>query len=212
MADLRRTYSSFSGVDIEVVVGGVIVGELQAFSFAIQREKAPIFVLGSVDPISFARGKRGIAGTLISVLLNEHLLYRAAFKEYNFVADKDEIFPDIATDSTPETADDLQAVGGAAYDVTTPITSLEDAWEVRRAWYVDQLPPFDVVVVGGNEYGVASQMRVYGIEILNEGSGFSIDDTSIESQMTYVARTLAPWQKVGTWDLSDGTFTAESSS
>ena len=37
-------------------------------------------------------------------------------------------------------------------------------------------------------------MRLYGCEILNEGSGFSIDDIVIENQMTYVCRTILPWR------------------
>ena len=64
--DLSKTYSSYSGVDIRVVINGRPVGSMQALSYAIQREKAPIYVMGSVDPISYSRGKRGIAGTMIS--------------------------------------------------------------------------------------------------------------------------------------------------
>ena len=37
-------------------------------------------------------------------------------------------------------------------------------------------------------------MRIYGCEILNEGYGVSIDDIVSEQQMSYVARTLAPWK------------------
>ena len=37
-------------------------------------------------------------------------------------------------------------------------------------------------------------MRMYGCEILNEGSGFSIDDMVVENQMTYICRTILPWQ------------------
>ena len=47
-------------------------------------------------------------------------------------------------------------------------------------------------------------MRIYGCEILNEGSGFSIDDIVIENQMTYVCRTLLPWQRMGEWNMSSG--------
>ena len=50
--DYSKTYSSYSGVDIKVVVGGKEMGSMQAISYAIQREKAPIYVMGSVDPIS----------------------------------------------------------------------------------------------------------------------------------------------------------------
>lgn len=39
-------------------------------------------------------------------------------------------------------------------------------------------------------------MRIFGVEILNEGMGVSIDDTVTEMQATFVARTVEPWQAV----------------
>lgn len=191
--ELSRTYTSFSGVDIKAVIDGKIVGTLQAVSYAVQREKAPIYVMGRVDPLSFSRGKRGIAGTMISLMLDQHLIYTDAFKETLFVADKDEIWADPDVLNTPS-ANDL--AGDEDLNVSL---NLSDAFEVKSPWYVDQVPPFDIVIVAANEYGQAATMRIYGAEILNEGSGFSIDDIVIENQMTYVARTILPWQKLGSW-------------
>ena len=54
-----------------------------------------------------------------------------------------------------------------------------------------------------SELGNASAMRIYGCEILNEGSGFSIDDIVIESQMTYVCRTILPWKKLASWAMGN---------
>ena len=71
---LARTFNSYAGVDIEVVFGTELIGTMQAISYAIQREKAPLYVMGRVDPLAFSRGKRGIAGTLVSLLLDEHML------------------------------------------------------------------------------------------------------------------------------------------
>ena len=42
--ELSRTYTSFSGVDIRAVIDGETVGQLQAISYAVQREKAPIYL------------------------------------------------------------------------------------------------------------------------------------------------------------------------
>mgnify|MGYP001292732875 CR=1 FL=1 len=196
--ELSRTYTSFSGVDIRAVVDGEPIGQLQAISYAVQREKAPIYVMGRVDPLSFSRGKRGIAGTLISLLLDQHILFGKAFGDMNFLADKDEIYADPADLTSVTSMDDL----GAVEDVPFSASDLGDNFTVTGAWYVDQLPPFDVTIVAANEYGKAATMRIYGVEILNEGSGFSIDDIVIENQMTYVCRTILPWQRMGHWDLS----------
>ena len=38
------------------------------------------------------------------------------------------------------------------------------------------------------------QMRIYGVEFLNVGSGSSIDDLVLEEQCTYIARSIQPWK------------------
>jgi hypothetical protein len=199
--DLARQYTSFSGVDIKVVIAGKVAGQMQAVSYAVQREKAPIYVMGRVDPLSFSRGKRGIAGTMISLLLDQHLIFNPEFQGNNtYLADNDEIS---VTDLDPNqntlknNNGDLNAPEALQYP-----GSFSDLFSVRTASYVDQLPPFDTAIVAMNEYGKGATMRIYGCEILNEGSGFSIDDIVIENQMTYVCRTILPWQKLGEWDLN----------
>lgn len=202
--DLARQYTSFSGVDIKVVIEGNVIGQMQAVSYAVQREKAPIYVMGRVDPLSFSRGKRGIAGTMISLLLDQHIIFSDEFQGSNkYLADRDELRPE-----SGKTMTEFDSVG---LDVGTTSTgpSWEDMFQVRGAAYVDQLPPFDTAIVAMNEYGKGATMKIYGCEILNEGSGFSIDDIVIENQMTYVCRTILPWQKLGSWNLANGDFSSD---
>jgi len=206
--ELSRTYTSFSGVDIRAIIDGEPVATLQAISYAVQREKAPIYVMGRVDPLSYSRGKRGIAGTMISLLLDEHLLYQTPWAYQKFVADNDELYPSPADLKDVSSMSDLEAVSSAGFSAT----DVSSSFTLSSAWYVDQLPPFDVAIVAANEYGKAASMRIYGCEILNEGSGFSIDDIVIENQMTYVCRTILPWQKLGSWDMTTGAWTDDSSS
>ena len=191
--DYSKTYSSYSGVDIKVVVGGKELGSMQAISYAIQREKAPIYVMGSVDPKSFSRGKRGIAGTMISLMLDKHFLEHDGFENHaSPLLDKGEKFADpntalnVNTSNSQygsPTAEAIREVGGAA----------GNDFQYTKPFYVDQIMPFDVAIVAVNEYGQKATMRLYGCEILNEGSGFSIDDIVVENQMTYVCRTILPW-------------------
>lgn len=65
--------------------------------------------------------------------------------------------------------------------------------ELAAPWYSDQVLPFDVTLAGNNEYGAATAMRIFGVEILNEGVGISIDDAVSEMQATFVARYVQPW-------------------
>ena len=209
--ELSRTYTSFSGVDIRAVIGGKPIGQLQAISYAVQREKAPIYVMGSADPRSFSRGKRGIAGTIITLMLDQHVLFGEVFSEMRAILDKDEIYPQLNSLTEADDVADLD-LGSLDPSFVFDPGNVSDAYQSNQAWYVDQLPPFDVVIVAANEYGQAAQMRIYGVEILNEGSGFSIDDMVIENQMTYVCRTILPWQKMGNWEVVNGqlsnTFTS----
>jgi len=202
--ELSRQYTSFSGVDIRAVVNGITIGTLQGISYAVQREKAPIYVMGRVDPLSFSRGKRGIAGTMVTLMLDAHILNHeeSPFSAMNFIADKDEIYANASDLNSGVTGfsglQDLNLVGGPGSENFAE-DNFQSNYQAATPWYVDQIPPFDVVLIAANEYGNAATMRIYGIEILNEGTGFSIDDIVIENQMTYVCRTILPWQKIRNW-------------
>jgi len=197
------TYHSFSGVDIRAVFGEKIIGELQAISYMITREKAPVYTMGSPDPRAFNRGKRGIAGSLIFIVFDRAaLLETMGTDNRKYLADTDEprrtredrFFPTATYQSL--TVEDLS-------DPNSPtglqVTSerLNDLQEPRRPMYVDQIPPFDVTLTAANEYGQLAVMRILGVEILNEGSGVSIDDIVTEQNMTYVARAVIPWLPAG---------------
>ena len=56
--------------------------------------------------------------------------------------------------------------------------------------------PFDITLAGANEYGAMTAAKIFGVEILNEGSGISIDDAVSEAQATFVARGVEPMQAV----------------
>ena len=65
--------------------------------------------------------------------------------------------------------------------------------ELATANYNDQLPPFTITLSSINEHGSITVMAILGVELINEGSGVSIDDITTESQMTFVARAIIPW-------------------
>jgi hypothetical protein len=54
----------------------------------------------------------------------------------------------------------------------------------------DQLPPLDLILLFSNEYGHSSIVRLYGVEFLDEGSVYSINDLYSECTMQYVARDM----------------------
>jgi hypothetical protein len=210
-----KTYNSFSGVDIKAVFANTPIAELQAISYSVTREKAPLYTMGAADPRSFSRGKRGIAGTLIFLVFDRHALLGTfgmmstnESTQLKFMSDKDDFKPSFSggIEAATGNASSLNAltsgtgvspatVGNAIVE-SALVTNLDDDQEVAVPWFSDQIPPFDITLAAANEYGAFAVMRIYGVEILNEGYGVSIDDIVSEQQMTYVARTLVGWHRV----------------
>tara|TARA_B100001059_G_scaffold51643_1_gene45271 strand:- start:16225 stop:17796 length:1572 start_codon:yes stop_codon:yes gene_type:complete len=339
---LSQSYSSFSGVDIRVIINGVQCGSIQHLSYMIQREKAPNYVMGSVDPVSFARGKRGINGVIRGLLLDVDLLRSESFDNEKALLDRDELFfKNIETEKTETTTRVEQpkyrrhkpnerrgrweyiydifisfkvfpggsatsaakdcfksAVVGALETLATSIISggllsvpaasnflreaiadcvggmlealiyeggiaglagdallaftvytekyeenleeiemhnravnlhnskqlpttitstktikssetaefgytipeeynlenLGSNYLVNNVEYLDQILPFDIVIVAVNEYGQSAQMRLYGCEILSANSEFSVDQMTIPFSLNFVARNILPWR------------------
>lgn len=183
VSEYTRSYNSFSGVDIKATFGGQIIGELQGVSYSVTREKAPIYTMGSADPRSFSRGKRGIAGTVIFTVFDRSPLI-STFKDRK---DDSALFFAHDTDVQRHTHDE----GARARQVNEDVFT-DNVWVA--AWYPDQLPPFDIVLTAANEYGQVAVMSILSCEILNEGSGVSVDDIVTEQQMTFVAREIMPWR------------------
>ena len=204
VSEFAQSFNSMSGSDIKAVFGGTPFGELQAISYAVTREKAPIYTMGSADPRSYSRNKRGIAGSFVWVNFDRHALLENFRKaDVFFLSDIDDIRPEFTAAETGSldnilTSSQLSNVrpGSTIEFQESPIDSVYGDQEAARPWYADQIPPFDIVLAANNEYGASSQMRLIGIEILNDGLGVSIDDTVIESQSTFVCRTLLPWTAV----------------
>ena len=56
--------------------------------------------------------------------------------------------------------------------------------------YADEILPFDITISFANEYGNKATVVIYGVELINEGTGYSIDSISSERAYTFVARSI----------------------
>ncbi|MAH50883.1 hypothetical protein CMI37_34020 [Candidatus Pacearchaeota archaeon] len=346
---LSKSYSSYSGVDIRVIINGFHCGNIQYISYMIQREKGPNYIMGSVDPISFARGKRGVNGIIRGLMLDADMLNTEAFDNEVALLDKDELFstgtpaqvPLPVNTSTPQprmvpkyrnlplpiqetrskyewifqthikhkmfpggslndaawdcvegaVTGALQSVGiavatggtgaipaaanfiraaifdcigavaesalydggfiGLAGDLYNSVTMWSTAYEERLAdlekWkliyekkkkemvpftgtvlpststlitntpvnssskgydltnlgsnysivkpeYLDQILPFDIVLVAVNEYGQSAQMRLYGCEITSANSEMNVNGMTLPYSLNFLARNILPWR------------------
>lgn len=177
-----ETYTTFSGADIVCTFNNVPIGELAGITWSITREKAPIYTLGSPNPRSFSRGKRGIAGTLIFTVFDRPALYNM------LVGAKDSGQVKYFTRSSNA----LPGFGQLTHRGITPATTQTTDVQAFFPYYADQIPPFNVSITFANEYGQAAKRSLYGLEIINEGSGAQMDDIMLEENMTFVARDLGP--------------------
>ena len=179
MATINRTFNSFSGADITAVFAGQSIGTIQAVSYSIQREKAAVYTMGSANPRAFSRGKRMIAGSLIFILFDANPVI-SHFKGAKFLAD------------TEELSFEQRFGNGLNADAAVGQDGFE-SHELATPTYVDQIPPFDIVISAVNEYGARASMTITGVELMNENSGFSIDDIVVEQQYTFIATGVSPW-------------------
>jgi hypothetical protein len=186
-----NTYTTFSGADIVATFGGVEIGALSGITFSVTREKAPIYTMGSPNPRSFSRGKRGIAGSLIFTVFDRPALYQmleahhATDQSMKFFTRKHNTLP-----GDPNHKRGISELSDQARDIVSQVP-----------FYADQIPPFDITITFVNEYGQGAVRSIYGVELLNEGSGASMDDIVIEETMTYVAREIGPMYRITTDNL-----------
>lgn len=198
-SDFVRSNHSFSGVDIKAVFGGVPIGTIQAISYAVTREKAPIYTMGAVDPRAFSRGKRAIAGSMVFIMFDRDPI-TTYMKALKFSSDKEDTV--IANAFYPEIAAAQDAQALAQFNNESVLGSFEQFANgsdqvASSPWYADQIPPFDITLFAANEYGAQAEMRIINVEITDEGHGSSVDDVQLGKQYKWIGRFVIPWRFVG---------------
>ena len=196
-SEYMKTYTTFGGCDIVPTFNGKVIGEIQAITYSLTREKVPVYTMGSAEPRSFSRGKRGIAGNLVFISFNRDALlaelgdksiskYKAndpawlkdqQAAQFISIEQWDHYMSSLASS---ESGADGNIVGYTNNLVT----------DEAKPKYADEILPFDITISLANEYGNKAVTVIYGVEILNEGIGFSIDSPTSERAYTFVARSV----------------------
>ena len=161
--------------------------------------------MGSPDARAYSRNKRGIAGSPdLDQLRPSSLLNLIQKCAGTFVADMDEIRPQYSQTSATAArcsrplwfALPVPRSGRPSTSSTPTLPRPARTSRLATPWYSDQVLPFDITLSGANEYGAMCAARIFGVEILNEGCGISIDDAVSEMQATFVARVVEPMSAV----------------
>ena len=269
------TLTSFSGADLVATFANKAIGELQQISWAVQRDKSPVFTCGSADARSFSRGKRGIAGSMVFAVFDHDSLVEALQTVWQDIAPS-AMFTAAANNVLSRSEDFTNAMDMIKWNQTVSYTAAgltdknnpvyelngiskndragygfsfsntstsqgtgragaysnnisaqtakgtnnkptldsngfvdQNAWDNNAAdtinvpagfapirgqnvIYADTLPPFDVTLTFGSEYGHTAFQKIYDVDILNESSGVSVDTTIMSRQLTWIARRLSP--------------------
>lgn len=194
-----RTFASYSGADIHAVFGDQVFGEIQMISYKQDREKAPVYTMGSADLRTIARGKRLLTGACVFVMFDSDALLdamnaRTPTSSNQPYINKDEIA--LRSDPTHNSILDVEKFGGSKF--TTKFTNEYDFNELSTADHLDQILPFDITIVGANEYGNVSKLTIKGVELMTEAGGMSVDDMVLEKQVSFIARRIEKWTNLKT--------------
>jgi hypothetical protein len=90
-SDYQKLSTSFSGADIIATVtpyGGrpIVFAEIQTLSYSIYRPTQPVYALGRINPSGAVRGQRTIAGSLIFIVFDRHVL-KTVMQSFDFIKD-----------------------------------------------------------------------------------------------------------------------------
>lgn len=229
---VTRHFSAFTGADITMHFGPYVAGSIESLTYSITRETAPRYVMGKTDPVTFVRGKRAIAGSLVFSQFDRHAVLHEIFGslfskgltvgealwDINFTGADPKSGLSVDGQGRSTTSPGFSAVmtGGKKFDIYRAVTDVDVANALdqyikemyffaakKRFQYADQLPPFDVTVTMVNEQGDSATMTVWGVQLVNEGGGYSMDDISSNVAYSFVALGLTPLAPV--YSRSSGT-------
>lgn len=198
MADIidQGSYISKSGTEIQAVFNGVKFGDLHMIKYAVQRDVANVHIMGRVDAVSVAKGKRSTTGACVFAVFEKDRLLEAVQDRRVFLTNHELINYGGNLDSKQNLA--AQAGGtlrdGTAFDGTSETSVFSSFGQLKAPALLDQIPPFDIVLVGISEAsGHASRMVIHGVQFNSDQGGTSVDDLLLERQVTFIASRITPW-------------------
>lgn len=157
--------------------------------------------MGSAEPRSFSRGKRGIGGQMVFTVFDHDALLEAlkvnaaGAAKFQRIGGELNMQP-LRIEEWDRQMSDLTGTGANSNASSNPEDVTRRAAVIANPYYDDEVPPFDVTISFANEYGQEAVLVVYGCEILNEANGFSIDSVLSQKACTFVARRVAPMHAV----------------
>lgn len=68
----------------------------------------------------------------------------------------------------------------------------------------DELPLFDIMVISANEYGASAQLRIYGVDIAEEGQIITTENLFMENSFSFLARDIDEFSQFNPYNNGNG--------
>ena len=203
--------STISGSDVYLIVGGEILGTAISMTINVSRMKKPVFAFGTVDPLAFGRGVRLITGQFDAVNLKESVVNKLLGSGQSGIQESMHFYKidpaSTVNNQTDQTGITDSVTENSLYSFPMGLNKYEgsEIYQVGTENYyrytlkpihLDEILPVDLVVVGGNEWGKLSIMKLLQLEFTDVSWGLTIDDVAAAERVSFVARSLQPWKEL----------------
>jgi len=218
--------STISGSDVYLVVGGEILGTAMSMTINVSRMKKPVFAFGTVDPLAFGRGVRLITGQFDAVNLKESVVNKLLGSAQTGIQESmyfhkinpastvnNQTGSELGFDGDPVIDYENETIENASFVFPMGINKYEAIGEAEiistslpyykytlKPIHLDEILPVDLVVIGGNEWGKLSIMKLLQLEFTDVSWGLTIDDVAAAERISFVARSLQPWKEIYSTD------------
>jgi len=211
----------FAGCDLHAYINNTKVGNLESVTWTVSTEAVGNYVMGRRNPVAIVTGKRLIVGSMVFAQYDRHAILQQVFrlKERGIETVSQLWDADLSTQAVnnriENTANAVKSLGSANKQGQSPrieytynnmrgltqeqyYTQLSD--QVRytsqlvgayRVEHTDQLPPFNLTLVGVNKAGAAAKLTIFGMQITQETGGYSQNDMGTNVGVSYYAMNIS---------------------
>lgn len=172
----------------------IVIFELDSalsLSYSILRERFPVRTIGKVNPVTYTRGSRTIAGHIAFAVFTDDVLTRLRsqiqnkFNEISKKFDKFSQKTDVNTASADRVYSDIQDFQQQRY-------FFEAAFQYNKVQLLDSLPPFHLLVMGVNEQGAWSKFIIKNVCVIDENQYQGTQQPNIVNKVSWVASDIVP--------------------
>lgn len=182
-----QTLTSFSGADLVATFANKVIGELQQISWAVQRDKAPVFTCGSPDARSFSRGKRGLAGSMVFAVFDHDALVSALQTVWDDIAPS-AMFTAAANNVLSQSEDFTNALDMIKWNATVSEAALNEDTASRAGYGFS----FGSTAAGDYTNEISAQSAPGSNNTPNIGSDGFVESWNKDGDKVFVPAGFAP--------------------